>query len=316
MKGLYPPLEPFRHFELDVSDGHRIHVEQCGNPQGVPILFVHGGPGGGIDVNSRRFFDPAFYHIILFDQRGSGRSRPFASTDANTTWHLVADMEIIREHLGIECWALFGGSWGSTLSLAYAQKHPERVTALILRGVFLCREADLDWFYYQGAPQIYPEHYPDFLAPVPVDERHDLVGAYRKLLDDPDPAVREHAAHAWTLWELRASKLEPDAAYLRENSQPEHAVPIAQLEVHYFRNNCFLEHNQLLRDIHRIAHLPGAIIHGRYDLECPPDAAWALHKAWPKAEFEWVERAGHSASEPGISEALVRATDRLRGVLA
>lgn len=316
MNGLYPPLEPFRQFELNVGDGHRIHVEECGNPDGVPILFVHGGPGGGIDANSRRFFDPAFYHIVLFDQRGSGRSTPFASTDANTTWHLVADMEKIREHLGIERWALFGGSWGSTLSLAYAESHPERVTALVLRGIFLCREVDLDWFYYQGAPQIYPEHYPDFLAPVPLDERHDLVAAYRKLLDDPDPAIRERAAHAWTLWELRASKLEPDEAYLREHSQPEFTVPIAQLEVHYFQNNCFLEPDQLLRDVARIAHLPGAIIHGRYDLECPPDAAWALHQAWPKADFEWVERAGHSASEPGIALALVRATDRLRNVLA
>ncbi|MBW3568444.1 MAG: prolyl aminopeptidase, partial [Proteobacteria bacterium] len=306
MDSLYPEIEPFRQFALDVGDGHRIHVEQCGNPDGVPILFVHGGPGGGCDPRARRFFDPKHYHIVLFDQRGCGRSTPFAEIRVNTTWHLVADMEAIRERLGIDRWALFGGSWGSTLSLAYAEAHPERVTALVLRGIFLSREEDMQWFYFQGAPQVYPEYYREFLAPVPEAGRSDLVAAYRILLEDDDAAVRERAAQAWTRWELRASNLVPDEEALRMYSEPRKAVPMARLEVHYFANDCFLEPGQLLRDIGRIRHLPGFIVQGRYDLVCPPEAAWALHEAWPEAAFEWVPRAGHSAFEPGIIEALVR----------
>jgi len=316
LRELYGELEPFRHFELDVGDGHRLYVEQCGNPDGVPILFVHGGPGGGCDARSRRFFDPAVYHIVLFDQRGCGRSTPFASTEANTTWHLVADMEAIRETLGIERWALFGGSWGSTLSLAYAETHPGRVTALVLRGIFLSREEDMEWFYFQGAPQIYPEYYREFLAPVPAAGRKALIPAYQALLDDADPAVRERAAQAWTRWEVLASSLVPDEAALRTFSEPHKAVPMARLEVHYFANDCFLEPGQLLRDIGRIRHLPGFIVQGRYDMVCPPEGAWALHEAWPEAIFEWVQQAGHSANEPGITAALVRATDQLREVLA
>lgn len=315
MRELYPEIEPYRQFDLPVGDGHTIHVEECGNPDGVPVLFVHGGPGGGSDARSRRFFDPDFWRIVLFDQRGCGRSTPFAETAANTTWHLVADMEAIRSKLGIERWALFGGSWGSTLALAYAEKHPERVTGLVLRGIFLARESEFDWFYYHGAPQIYPEHYPDFLAPVPASKRDDLIGAYEAMLHHPDGEVRERAAKAWSLWEARASMLVPDEEMIRKFSEPEKAVPIARLEVHYFINRCFLEHDQLLRDIGRIRHLPGSIVQGRYDMVCPPEAAWALHKAWPEAEFEWVADAGHSAIEPGITAALVRATDRLRDVL-
>ncbi|HEX6928118.1 MAG TPA: prolyl aminopeptidase [Gammaproteobacteria bacterium] len=316
MRDLYPEIEPFRHFELPVGDGHTIYVEECGKPDGIPILFVHGGPGGGCDPKSRRFFDPDTWRIVLFDQRGCGRSTPFAETAANTTWHLVADMEAIRENLGIEKWALFGGSWGSTLSLAYAEKHPERVTALVLRGIFLAREQDFDWFYRYGAPQIYPEHFPAFLEPVPVSKRGDLINAYHAMLNHPDPEVRDRAAHAWTVWEMRASTLRPDDAYIAQYSTPEKALPVARLEVHYFVNDCFLETGQLLRDIDRIRHLPCSIVHGRYDMVCPPEGAWALHEAWPEASFEWVADAGHIAYEPGITDRLVQATDRLRKVLA
>ena len=315
MRDFYPEIEPYRQFTLDVGDGHTLYVEESGNPGGRPILFVHGGPGGGADARSRRFFDPDFYRIVVFDQRGCGRSKPFAETQANTTWHLVADMEKIRESLGIERWALFGGSWGSTLSLAYAEKHPERVTGLVLRGIFLGRETDFDWFYYHGAPEIYPEHYRDFLEPVPPEKRDALIPAYQALLDSPDEAVRERAALSWTRWELRASSLLPDEDMIRAYSEPEKAVPMARLEVHYFVNDCFLEPGQLLRDIGRIRQLPGYIVQGRYDMVCPPEGAWALHEAWPEAAFEWVADAGHSALEPGILAALVRATDSLREVL-
>lgn len=316
MTSFYPEIEPYRHFNLDVGDGHTLYVEECGNPDGVPVLFVHGGPGGGCDEKSRRFFDPGFYRTVLFDQRGCGRSTPFAETAHNTTWHLVADMERIRAELGIERWALFGGSWGSTLSLAYAEAHPERVAALVLRGIFLAREADFDWFYHHGAPQVYPEHYAEFLAPVPRGQRDRLVEIYHDLLTSPDEATRLQAAQSWTRWETRASSLLPDEAEIRRYSEPEKALPMARLEVHYFVNDCFLEPGQLLRDIGRIRELPGRIVQGRYDLVCPPEAAWALHEAWPEAGFEWVTPAGHSALEPGITAALVRATDDLRGVLA
>lgn len=312
MQALYPEIEPFNHFELPVDGGHVLYVEECGNPEGIPVLYVHGGPGGGCDETCRRFFDPESYRIVLFDQRGCGRSRPFAETDENTTWHLVDDMETIREKLGFERWALFGGSWGSTLSLAYAQKHPERVTALVLRGIFLSREEDFDWFYYHGAPQIYPEHYPDFVAPVPESQRDAVIHAYHQLLNDSDPAVRERAAQSWARWELRASNMRPDEENILKFSKPEKAVPMARLEVHYFINRCFLEPGQLLRDVGRIRHLPGVIVQGRYDMVCPPEAAWALHESWPEAEFEWIPDAGHSAMEPGITAALVAATDRLR----
>lgn len=312
---LYPEISPYKQFFLDVDHGHRLYVEECGNPEGVPILFVHGGPGGGCNARSRQFFDPAFYRIVLFDQRGCGRSTPFASIEANTTWDLVADMERIRETLGIARWALFGGSWGSTLSLAYAEKHPDRVTGLVLRGIFLVREEDMDWFYYQGAPQLYPEFYPRFLEPVPPEKRNDLVTAYAELLNSPDEATRLDAAQRWAEWEIRASNLVPDEAALQEEAKPENALPLARLEAHYFINNCFLEPNQLLRDIDRIRHLPGSIVQGRYDMVCPPEAAWNLHQAWPEAQFEWVPTAGHSAFEPGTIAALVQATDRLRTVL-
>lgn len=315
MNILYPEIEPFHHFMLDVGDGHVLYVEECGNPDGAPVLFVHGGPGGGADERSRRFFDPDFYRIVVFDQRGCGRSKPFAETNANTTWDLVDDMERIRRELGIERWALFGGSWGSTLSLAYAEKHPERVTALVLRGIFLGRPEDFDWFYYHGAPQVYPEHYPEFLAPVPAGRRDALVEAYGELLNSPDEKVRADAALRWTRWEMRASNLVPDEDAIRKYSEPHKAVPMARLEVHYFVNGCFLEPGQLLNAIDRIRHLPGHIVQGRYDMVCPPEGAWALHEAWPEAAFEWVTQAGHSAFEPGIAEALVRATDSLRAVL-
>lgn len=311
MQSLYPQIEPFNYFELPVDGGHVLYVEECGNPDGIPMLYVHGGPGGGCDENCRRFFDPRTYRIVLFDQRGCGRSRPYAGTDANTTWHLVNDMETIRRELGIERWALFGGSWGSTLSLAYAQQHPEAVTALVLRGIFLSRQEDFDWFYYRGAPQVHPEHYQDFMAPVPESQRDALIRAYHQLLNDPDASVRERAAQSWTRWELRASRMRPDEEDILEASAPEKAVPMARLEAHYFINRCFLESAQLLHGVGRIRHLSGMIVQGRYDMVCPPEAAWTLHEAWPEAEFEWVPEAGHSAMEPGIASALVSATDRL-----
>lgn len=313
-RDLYPAIEPFETLALPVSDLHTIHVEQSGNPQGKPVVFVHGGPGGGCDPKHRRFFDPARYRIVLFDQRGCGRSTPHASLEQNTTWDLVDDMERIRARLGIDRWMVFGGSWGSTLGLAYAEKHPERVTELVLRGIFLLRRREIDWFYQEGTSRMFPEAWEQYLAPIPESERGDLLAAYHRRLVDPDPAVRLAAARAWSVWEGRTSCLLPNAELVDKMGGDRYATAFARIECHYFVNRGFFARDaQLLEDAHRIADIPGVIVQGRYDVVCPAESAWALHRAWPKGDLRIVADAGHSAYEPGIVHELVSATDRFGG---
>ena len=314
MRTQYPPIEPYDTGYLAVGDGHEIYYEQSGNRRGKPALFVHGGPGGGGDVNARRFFDPQRYRVVVFDQRGSGRSRPHASLEANTTWHLVADMERLRDHLGIERWLVFGGSWGSTLALAYAEAHPRAVSELVLRGIFLLRQLELDWFYQQGASLLFPEQWQKFLAPIPADERHDLLRAFHRRLLSDDAAVRLEAARAWSIWEGATSSLKPNFKREDQFGAPEFALALARIEAHYFVNRGFFEHeNQLLDGVERLRGIPGVIVHGRYDVVCPIDTAFELHKRWPEADFRIVPDAGHSAYEPGITSELVAATDRFAG---
>jgi proline iminopeptidase len=307
---LYPPLEPYASEWLAV-DGHEIYLEQSGNPAGIPAVFLHGGPGAGCDPIHRRFFDPTRYRIILFDQRGAGRSRPHAELTHNTTWHLVADLELIRQRLGIERWLVFGGSWGSTLALAYAQTHPERVMALVVRGVFLCRPAEIAWFYQEGASWVFPDYWRDFLAPIPPEERGDLIGAYHRRLTGDNEIARLAAAKAWSVWEGRTSTLLTNPAVQNHFAGAHFALALARIECHYFVNQSFLAPDQLLRDAHRLHGIPGIIVQGRYDLICPMRSAWELHQAWPDSELVVVPDAGHSAFEPGITAALVAATDRL-----
>ncbi|TVP86030.1 MAG: prolyl aminopeptidase, partial [Thioalkalivibrio sp.] len=313
METLYPPIEPLETGRLDVGDGHRLYWETCGNPDGLPVVFLHGGPGSGCEPWQRRFFDPARYRIVLFDQRGSGRSTPHASLDANTTAHLVADIERLRESLGVQRWVVFGGSWGSTLGLAYAEAHPDRVLGLVLRGIFLCRPRDIRWFYQSGADRLFPEAWSRFLEPIPADERDDLVAAYHRRLTAPDPELRERAARAWSVWEGSSSCLRPNPDVIAHFADPSVAVSLARIECHYFRNDSFLEPEQLLRDAGRLAGIPGYIVHGRYDVVCPVEQAVALHRVWPQAELRIVPDAGHSAAEPGITRELVAATDALAG---
>ncbi|MBZ4421050.1 prolyl aminopeptidase [Myxococcus sp. RHSTA-1-4] len=312
-RSLYPPLEPYRTGHLRVSALHEVYFEECGNPRGKPVVFIHGGPGGATDPRQRRFFDPDAYRIVLFDQRGCGKSTPHASLEENTTWDLVADMERLREHLGIERWQLFGGSWGSTLALAYAQTHPERVTELVLRGIFLLRKQEIDWFYQRGASALFPDAWEHYLAPIPPEERGDLLAAYARRLLGNDRKTQLEAARAWSVWEGRTSCLYPNAELVARNSMDTFAIAFARIECHYFVNRGFLRSDtQLLDDVHRIRHLPCVIVQGRYDVVCPPESAWALHKAWPEADFIIVPDAGHSANEPGNTAALVEATDRFR----
>ncbi len=307
---LYPPLEPYASEWLAV-DGHEIYLEQSGHPAGIPAVFLHGGPGAGCDPIHRRFFDPARYRIILFDQRGAGRSRPHAELTHNTTWHLVADLELIRQRLSIERWLVFGGSWGSTLALAYAQTHPERVMALVLRGVFLCRPAEIAWFYQEGASWVFPDYWRDFLAPIPPEERGDLIGAYHRRLTGDNEIARLATAKAWSVWEGRTSTLLTNPAVQNHFAGAHFALALARIECHYFVNQSFLAPDQLLRDAHRLHGIPGIIVQGRYDLICPMRSAWELHQAWPDSELVVVPDAGHSAFEPGITAALIAATDRL-----
>ncbi|NHN78799.1 prolyl aminopeptidase [Azotobacter chroococcum] len=309
MQTLYPEIKPYARYQLAVDHPHELYVDESGSPDGLPVVFIHGGPGSGCDSMSRRFFDPNLYRIVTFDQRGCGRSTPYASLENNTTWDLVADLERIREHLGIEQWVLFGGSWGSTLALAYAQTHPERVMALILRGIFLCRPQDFHWFYQEGASRLFPDYWQDYLAPIPEEERGKLMQAYYKRLTGTDEIAQMQAARAWSAWEGRTATLRPNPDVVERFH--EHALSIARIECHYFVNDAFLEPGQLLRDMPKIAHLPGVIVHGRYDVVCPLDNAWALHRAWPNSELQIVRDAGHAAGEPGITDALVRATDEL-----
>lgn len=307
MQTLYPEIKPYARHELAVEAPHVLYVDESGSPEGLPVVFVHGGPGGGCDALSRRFFDPNLYRIITFDQRGCGRSTPHASLENNTTAHLISDMEHIREHLGVDKWVLFGGSWGSTLSLAYAQAYPEHVHALILRGIFLCRPKEFSWFYQEGASRLFPDYWQDFLAPIPPEERGDLMQAFYRRLTGTDQIAQMHAAKAWSCWEGRTATLRPNTQVVDRFSDTHRALAMARIECHYFVNGAFLEPDQLLRDMHKMAHLPGIIVHGRYDVICPLENAWELHEAWPNSELQIIREAGHSASEHGICDALVRA---------
>ena len=313
LRTLYPAIEPFASGFLQVSPLHRLYYEQCGNPDGKPVVFLHGGPGAGCGPNSRRFFDPAHYHIILFDQRGCGRSTPHAELVENTTWELVADMERVREHLGIDRWQVFGGSWGSTLALSYAQTHPQRVSELVLRGIFMLRRWELEWFYQKGCDAIFPDAWETYLAQIPEVERGDLISAYYRRLTSPDPAIRLSAAKAWSVWEASTSYLLQDAGQIQGNAVDEFALAFARIECHYFVHGGFFEaDDQLLRNASRLKDIPAVIVQGRYDVVCPTRSAWDLHRAWPEADLRIVADAGHSAFEPGITDELVRATDRFR----
>jgi proline iminopeptidase len=313
LRQLYPAIEPYQTGRLDTGDGHSVYWELCGNPQGKPVVFLHGGPGGGCSPDHRRLFDPARYRILLFDQRGCGRSTPHASLDNNTTWHLVDDIERLRVLTGADTWQVFGGSWGSTLALAYAEAHPDRVSALVLRGIFMVRRWELLWYYQHGASLFFPEKWERTLAILAPDERADVMGAYRRRLTDPDPAVRLEAARRWSLWEGETVHLLPNpgsAAFGEEHF----ALAFARIENHYFMHAGFFDaDDQLLRHADRLRDIPGVIIHGRYDMCCPVQNAWDLSKAWPKGELQIVEGAGHAYDEPGILNALVTATDRFAG---
>lgn len=312
---LYPPIEPFDQRMLDVGDGHRIYLEQSGNPHGLPVVVLHGGPGGGCSPAMRRYFDPQTYRIVLFDQRGCGRSRPHASVEANTTWHLVADIEAIRNVLGIDRWLVFGGSWGATLSLIYAQEHPHRAAGLILRGVFLMTRAELDWFYGGGAGRFWPDLWARFTALVPEEERGDLIGAYHRRLFSGDRAVEIRFARAWSAWENALASIDSDGA--GGESPAEYARAFARLENHYFTHAGFLDTDgQILKRADRLHGIPGVIVQGRYDMICPPVSAHALHLAWPGSELRMIGKAGHALSEPGISAELVRAMDQFRDRLS
>ena len=313
MRTLYDAIEPYDQGMIAVSPLHTLYYEQCGNPEGQPVVFLHGGPGGGTIPEYRRFFDPAAYRIVLFDQRGAGRSTPHASLEENTTWHLVADVERLRERFGIERWVVFGGSWGSTLALAYAETHPERVRALVLRGIFLCRQKEIEWFYQEGASAIYPEVWEEFRRVIPEAERSDMLGAYHRRLTSEDETVRLEAARAWSVWEGSTSKLFPDQGLIDHFGEPQLALALARIECHYFVNHAFFESdNYLIENIGRIRSIPAVIVQGRYDVVCPMMSAWELYKAWPEAALQVISDAGHSALEPGITSALVEATDCFR----
>jgi proline iminopeptidase len=308
---LFPEIEPYAQGNLRVSDLHTIHWEECGNPKGKPLVFLHGGPGGGIDPVYRRYFDPKKWRIVLFDQRGCGKSKPFAELRENTTWDLVADIERLRVHRGIDRWVVFGGSWGSTLSLAYAETHPDRTKALVLRGIFMLRRSELLWFYQDGASHIFPDAWESYLAPIPPRERGDMMQAYYKRLTSPNKQVRKQAAKAWSVWEGTTSKLHTDPALIKKFGGGRFADAFARIEAHYFVNKGFFRHDdQLLRNAGRLRKIPAVIVQGRYDVVCPATSAWALHRAWPEAKLIVVPDAGHSMTEPGIRSALIEEADR------
>jgi len=310
---LYPPIDPFDQRMLDVGDGHRVYVEQCGNPSGIPVVVLHGGPGGGCSPAMRRYFDPTAYRIVLFDQRGCGRSRPHASVENNTTWHLIRDIELIRERFGIEKWVVFGGSWGATLSLLYAQSHPDRAAQLVLRGVFLMTQAELDWFYGGGAGQFFPEQWSKFADLIPEDEQGDMIAAYERRLFSGDMTVETQYARAWAGWENALAAL--TVTHPTGNAPAEYARAFARLENHYFTNRGFLESDgQILADRSVIEHIPAVIVQGRYDMICPPISAYRLADGWAKADLKIVQASGHALSEPAITAELVRTMDDLRGL--
>lgn len=310
MPSLYPPIEPYATGMLDTGDGHQVYYERVGTPGGKPAVFLHGGPGGGCSPEHRRLFDPALYDVLLFDQRGCGRSAPHASLENNTTWHLVADIERLRDLVGASQWLVFGGSWGSTLALAYAETHPERVSELVLRGIYTCTKPELDWFYQFGVSQMFPDKWERFVALIPEDERGDMLGAYHRRLTGDDPDLQVAAARAWSLYEGEVITLLPEPRLTAQHDDGHFALAFARIETHYFVHGCWLEPDQLLRDAPRLAVIPGTIVHGRYDMPCPAHYAWALHKALPQMDFHLVEGAGHAFSEPGILSRLIEATDR------
>jgi proline iminopeptidase len=311
MRELYPPIEPYNQATLQVSNLHSIYFEESGNPQGKPVVFLHGGPGGGSIPEYRQYFDPTQWRIVIFDQRGCGKSTPHAELQENTTWDLVSDIEKLRVSLGIEKWVVFGGSWGSTLSLAYSETHPERCKGLILRGIFMLRQKELRWFYQEGTSYIFPDAWEEYVKPIPEEERHDFISAYYRRLTSPDLETRLEAARAWSVWEASTSKLLQDPNLMAVFGGDNFADAFARIECHYFMNNGFFEpEDQLLRNVDRIRHIPGVIVQGRYDVVCPMISAWELHRAWPEAEFIVVPDAGHSMMEPGIRSALIEATDK------
>ena len=308
---LFPNIEPFNTFSLPVSDLHTIYVEESGNKNGKPVIFLHGGPGGGVDPKYRRYFDPEKWRIIMFDQRGCGKSTPFAELEENTTWDLVSDIEKIRNHLSIDKWVVFGGSWGSTLSLAYSQTHPDSCKGLILRGIFLVRKKELDWFYQEGASNIFPDRWESFLEPIPVEKRDNLMQAYYEILTGEDHSKKIEAAKAWSTWEGSTVRLLQDENFISDFSDDKFAEAFARIECHYFMNNCWFDSdNHLIENMHKIKHIPGVIIHGRYDIVCPVIQAWDLHKAWPEADLHIIPDAGHSIFEEGIKNKILEYTDR------
>lgn len=311
MNQLYPPIEPYAEGKLQVSSLHTIYFEQSGNPKGKPVVVLHGGPGGGCLPEYRQYFDPEKWRIIMFDQRGCGQSIPHAELEENTTWHLVEDIDRLREHLNINSWVVFGGSWGSTLSLAYSQTYPQHCRGLILRGIFMLRKAELQWFYQEGASYIFPDAWEEYIKPIPPEERHDLISAYYRRLTSDDPQIQLAAAKAWSIWEARTSKLLPDQDLIERFSDGNFATAFARIECHYFVNKGFFKsEDQLLVNVESIRHIPGAIVQGRYDVVCPMKTAWELHQAWPEAEFIIIPDAGHSMSEPGIQKALIDISDK------
>ncbi|MCW8901643.1 MAG: prolyl aminopeptidase [Gammaproteobacteria bacterium] len=315
MRNLYPDIKPYKTHHIKVDEPHVLYVEESGNPEGLPVLFVHGGPGAGCEAYHRRFFDPNLYRIILFDQRGAGRSTPHAELKGNTTQDLVADMEIIREQLDINRWVLFGGSWGSTLSLVYAETHVDRVMGLIVRGIFLCRKKEINWFYQQGADCIFPDYWQDFISPIPVAERGNLLKAYYQRLTGENEIAQMQAAKAWSIWEGRTATLKYNKNVVDHFGSAHTALSLARIESHYFIHDSFLEENQILNNANKLQNIPGVIVQGRYDLICPLESAWQLHKAWPKAELKIIADAGHSATEPGTIDALINATNEMLNIL-
>lgn len=311
MRTFYPRIKPYTTHWLAVDELHTLYIEEVGNPEGIPVLFVHGGPGGGCTENDRRFFDPEKYRIVLFDQRGSGRSKPHAELTGNSTPELVADIEQIRNFLNIDKWVVFGGSWGSTLSLVYAQAHPEQVLGMVLRGIFLCRHQDIHWFYQDGAGHVFPDYWEDYLAPIPDEERGDLLHAYYRRLTGDNEIERMAAAKAWSIWEGRCASLHPNHELVEHLGSPHTALAMARIEAHYFVNSAFLEDGEIISNVDRLRDIPAIIVHGRYDMVCPVDQAFALHQAWPEARLEIIRDAGHASSEPGALAALVEATDSL-----
>ncbi len=314
LRTFYPPIEPYDSGLADVGDGHRVYWELCGNPRGKPVVFLHGGPGGGCSPRHRQLFDPERYNILLFDQRGCGRSLPHACLEANTTWDLVADIEHLRRMIGAEKWQVFGGSWGSALALAYAETHPDRVSELIVRGIFTLRRNELLWYYQDGASWLFPDLWEDFLAPIPEVERHDMMTAYRRRLTGSDETEKLRAAAAWSIWEGSTITLKPDPSLIAGFTDPHFALAFARIENHYFVHGGFMEEGQLIRDAHRLRDIPGVIVQGRYDVACPTRTAHDLHRAWPEADYIVIDDAGHAFDEPGILDALIRATDRFAGV--